>query len=63
MLARHGNAEAAWNLFTKKGENSFEWMWEKAKATSLWEVLPINEKTREAAATASHNHPMQAGTT
>ncbi|MDI9606440.1 MAG: family 78 glycoside hydrolase catalytic domain [Bacteroidota bacterium] len=61
MLARHGHAEAAWNLFTKKGENSFEWMWKKAKATSLWEVLPINEKTREAAATASHNHPMQAG--
>ncbi|MDK2842920.1 MAG: alpha-L-rhamnosidase, partial [Anaerophaga sp.] len=25
MLARHGNAEAAWQMFTKKGEHSFEW--------------------------------------
>ncbi len=61
MLARHGNAEAAWKMFTKKGENSFEWMWKQAKATSLWETLPVNEMTREAAKTASRNHPMQAG--
>ncbi len=61
MLARHGNVEAAWNLFTKKGENSFEWMWEQAKITSLWEALPVNEVTRTAVENASHNHPMQAG--
>ncbi len=61
MLARHGNADAAWNMFTKKGENSFEWMWKQANATSLWETLPVNEMTREAVETASRNHPMQAG--
>lgn len=61
MLARHGNADAAWNMFTKKGENSFEWMWKQANATSLWETLPVNETTREAVGTASRNHPMQAG--
>lgn len=61
MLARNGNAEAAWNMFTKKGEHSFEWMWKSADATSLWEVLPINEKSKQAALSASYNHPMQAG--
>lgn len=61
MLARHGNAQAAWDMFTKKGENSFEWMWKTANATTLWETLPINESTRQSAASGSHNHPMQAG--
>jgi len=61
MLARHGNAEAAWQMFTKKGEHSFEWMWTAADATTLWESLPINEISREGALNASHNHPMQAG--
>lgn len=61
MLARHGNAEAAWLLYTKKGENSFEWMWKAADATSLWEGLPVNEMSRKNALSASYNHPMQAG--
>ena len=61
MLARHGNTEAAWNMFTKKGENSFEWMWKSADATTLWETLPINEITRNAVLSSSYNHPMQAG--
>ncbi|WP_298650930.1 alpha-L-rhamnosidase [uncultured Proteiniphilum sp.] len=61
MLARNGNVQAAWNMFTKKGENSFEWMWKSANATSLWETLPVNEISRKSAAVASHNHPMQAG--
>lgn len=61
MLARHGNAKAAWQLFTKKGEHSFEWMWTAAHATTLWESLPINEISRKGALGASYNHPMQAG--
>ncbi|MDD3061883.1 MAG: family 78 glycoside hydrolase catalytic domain [Massilibacteroides sp.] len=61
MLARHGNVEAAWNLFTKKGENSFEWMFSSVRATSLWESLPINQLSQEMAKEASHNHPMQSG--
>lgn len=61
MLARNGNVSTAWSVFTKKGENSFEWMWKGAGATSLWETLPVNEVTREKTMSDSHNHPMQAG--
>lgn len=61
MLARNGNGQAAWDMFTKKGENSFEQMWSSADATSLWETLPVNKQSQEIAAEASHNHPMQAG--
>lgn len=61
MLARNGKVEAAWQMFTKKGEHSFEWMWSAGDATTLWEILPINEITREGALSASYNHPMQAG--
>lgn len=61
MLARNGNSQAAWNMFTKKGENSFEWMWNSADATSLWEVLPVNAISQKAGGPVSHNHPMQAG--
>lgn len=61
MLARHGNAEAAWQMFTKKGEHSFEWMWTAADATTLWELLPVNEISHEGSLSASYNHPMQAG--
>ncbi|MGC9352410.1 MAG: family 78 glycoside hydrolase catalytic domain [Mariniphaga sp.] len=61
MLARYGNAEAAYKMFTKTGENSFARMWEEAKATTLWETLPVNEVSEESGREASHNHPMQAG--
>jgi alpha-L-rhamnosidase len=61
MLARNGNSQAAWDLFTKKGENSFDRMWSSAKATSLWETLPVNAASQKIAAESSHNHPMQAG--
>ena len=61
MLARHGNSQAAWSLFTKKGENSFDWMWSSANATSLWEILPVNAISQKAGTSSSHNHPMQAG--
>lgn len=60
-LSRHGNAEAAWNMFTKVGENSFAYMWSDADATTLWEVLPINEASKKRCldGNASLNHPMQ----
>lgn len=61
VLARNGKAEDAWKMFTKKGENSFEWMWKSAKATTLWETLPVNSITQQSAAAGSLNHPMQAG--
>lgn len=61
MLARNGNSQTAWNMFTKKGENSFEWMWSSSNATTLWEVLPISTKSAKAGYSGSHNHPMQAG--
>jgi alpha-L-rhamnosidase len=61
MLARHGNREAALNMYTRKGEESFEWMWKSADATSLWEILPVNAKSEKAAYQVSHSHPMQAG--
>lgn len=61
MLARHGNSEAAWNRYIRKGEESFEWMWDSADATSLWEILPVSTKSEKAGYQVSHNHPMQAG--
>ncbi|MFV0268814.1 MAG: family 78 glycoside hydrolase catalytic domain [Draconibacterium sp.] len=61
MLARYGQAEAAFKMFTKTGENSFARMWDKAGATSLWETLPVSEASEESGREASHNHPMQAG--
>ncbi|MDD4109864.1 MAG: alpha-L-rhamnosidase C-terminal domain-containing protein, partial [Prolixibacteraceae bacterium] len=61
MLARNGNPGAAWEIFTKKGENSFDWMLNTVGATTLWEALPVNKLTEQTAAAASHSHPMQAG--
>lgn len=59
-LSRFGNSKAAWELFTKTGENSFAYMWTNADATTLWEVLPVNEKSKEACLKGSSlNHPMQ----
>lgn len=55
-LARHGNSQAAFNLFTKRGKNSYEWMWKTYGATSLWEVLPVNDNGG-----LSRNHPAQGG--
>ena len=61
MLARHNNSNAAWKLFSKTGENSFEWMLDTVGATTLWETLPINKLSQQVAKEASHNHAMQAG--
>ena len=61
-LSRYGNARAAWDMFTKKGENSFEWMWTSGDATTLWEVLPVNEASKALCLKGSSlNHPMQGG--
>lgn len=60
-LSRHGRADEAYALFTKKGQNSFEWMWDKYDATTLWENLPINDEAVSLSKNASHCHPMQAG--
>lgn len=61
-LSRFGNGKAAWDLFTKTGENSFAYMWTDANATSLWEILPVNKKSMEVClAGSSLNHPMQGG--
>jgi alpha-L-rhamnosidase len=60
-LSRYGNSETAWKTFTKKGENSFEWMWTSADATTLWETLPVNETSKALCLSGSSlNHPMQA---
>ena len=60
-LSRNGNAQAAWDIFTKKGNNSFEWMWKVCDATTLWEALPIDEATTKVGKGSSLNHPMQGG--
>ncbi|MDR1866236.1 MAG: glycoside hydrolase family 78 protein [Bacteroidales bacterium] len=62
-LSRNGNSEAAWKTFTKKGENSFEWMWTNADATTLWEILPIHEESKAVClkGNSSLNHPMLGG--
>ena len=61
-LSRYGNDKAAWELFTKTGENSFAYMWTDADATSLWEILPVNEKSKKVCLEGSSlNHPMQGG--
>lgn len=60
-LCRNGQADAALNIFTKKGEHSFEWMWKKYDATTLWETLPVSDASAKAAQAASHCHPMQSG--
>lgn len=60
-LSRNGFAKDAWEAFTKTGNNSFAWMWEKAGATTLWEILPINDDILRITDWRSHSHPMQGG--
>ena len=63
QLASNGQAQTAYNILDKKGDYSFELMWKKYDATTLWEVLPIDTLQQKVEKTArrSHNHPMQAG--
>ena len=63
-LSDHGNSAVAYQLLTKKGANSFEQMWAKHDATTLWEVLPVRDYYEKGGfwpPRQSHNHPMQAG--
>ena len=59
-MSRNGQAEAAFKYFTKKGNYSFEYMWSRYDATTMWECLPITDNTYETIH-SSHCHPMQAG--
>jgi alpha-L-rhamnosidase len=61
-LARNGHAADAVRYFTKKGENSFEYMWTKGDATTTWETLPIDDANYNLVlvkAKSSLSHPMQ----
>ncbi len=60
-LAENGQEETAWHLFTKTGYNSFAYMWDRYDATTLWEVLPVDDYYKPGTTYHSHNHPMQAG--
>lgn len=61
-LAENGEEDIVWRVFTKKGENSFAYMWENFGATTLWEFLPVgNLMPAEQLNIRSHNHPMNAG--
>jgi alpha-L-rhamnosidase len=63
-LSHNGNEGAAYDILTKKGYNSFEYMWLKYNATTLWEILPVDSfylKMKNKLDDRSHNHPMQGG--
>jgi alpha-L-rhamnosidase len=61
-LAENGAEDFAFNLFTKKGVHSFSHMWDKYGATTLWEILPVdNALSPETFNQRSHSHPMNAG--
>ena len=61
-LAENGAEDLAFKMITKTGLNSFAYMWEKFDATTLWEVLPVNEvMSPEFLNGRSHNHQMNAG--
>lgn len=63
-LSYYGNKETAYSILTKKGYNSFEYMWSQYDATTLWEILPVDSfylKNTDKGRERSHNHPMQGG--
>ncbi len=61
-LAENGAEDLAYELFTKTGNHSFAKMWQNYDATTLWEILPVDDfyKT-EGVNKRSRNHPMNAG--
>lgn len=62
VLAENGFEEEVYRLFTKTGKNSLAFMWERYDATTLWEVLPLDDNyDSEVYNQHSHNHPMQGG--
>lgn len=60
-LSRYGNDKTAFDVFTKTGEYSFAYMWDNADATTMWEILPISETSKNSClkGASSLNHPMQ----
>ena len=59
-LSRNGFAKEAFDLFTKKGDNSWGLMLDSLHVTTLWERLPYTvEEAKDI--TASHCHPMMGG--
>ncbi len=61
-LTENGADDLAYSMLTKTGEHSFAYMWEKYHATTLWEVLPVDDSMGpEALNGRSHSHPMNAG--
>ena len=62
VLAENGAEDLAYELFTKSGKHSFAYMWDEYDATTLWEVLPVDDYYKtELSARHSHNHPMNTG--
>lgn len=61
VMSRNGLEKEVYNIFTKKGNDSFAWMWEKAGATTLWEILPVSDEALKVTDWRSHSHPMQGG--
>ena len=61
VLADNGFEDEVYWLLTKKGENSFAYMWEHYDATTLWEILPIYTLAGDEMPFRSHSHPMQSG--
>lgn len=61
VLAENGFEDEVYRLLSKKGENSFAYMWEHYDATTLWEILPVFTLEGEEMAFRSHSHPMQSG--
>jgi hypothetical protein len=60
-LAENGQEQTAFGILTKTGNPSFARMWEHFDATTLWEVLPVDDWYEPVRHPVSRNHPMQAG--
>lgn len=63
VLCENGFEHEAYRLLSKKGNHSFETMWQHYDATTLWEILPtsIDDELYDVLMLRSHNHPMQGG--
>ncbi|MCG8700001.1 MAG: glycoside hydrolase family 78 protein [Bacteroidales bacterium] len=63
VLCDYGYQQLAYELLTKKGYNSFEYMWKHYGATTMREVLPIDDyydNPEKNDLKRSHNHLMNA---
>lgn len=61
-LAENGQERTAFEVLNKRGNPSFARMWDIYDATTLWEVLPADNRYEENPKVGSSgNHPMQTG--